>query len=131
MSDTLNEPFAEGRQIVLCPFSFAPNGGASPVASTIIHGGCVQSITWISTGLLTVKFNSRYATFIGPLAGLQLNAFGDTQVQFSGFTPYASAASPASIQIRIETAGVLADIAANANNRITCLLLFSYAEKII
>lgn len=119
---------SEGKNVVLCPFSFAPNG-SSAVSQASIIGPAVQSVTRTGVGVFQVKFNEKYAVYICGFAHFSLSAFADTQVQLSGFTA-ATSSAPASINVLVETAGVAADIAANAANRIMGLMIFSRNEKI-
>lgn len=123
----------EGKGITLCFFSFAPNGAGAVVqtgAGGIISGGAVFDVQRTGQGVFKVQFNEKYAVFLGAVPGLALSALADTDVQFSGFTQ-AVVGTKAFVNVLVKTAGVAADIAANAANRITALLVFGYNEKIV
>jgi hypothetical protein len=120
----------EGKGITLCILSFPPNGAGAIVQASILSGGAVFDIQRTGPGVYKVQFNERYATYLGAVPGLALSALADTDIQYSGFTP-AAGTTRAFINVLAKTAGVAADIAANAANRITSILVFSYNEKIV
>lgn len=133
MASERNEVMAELHQLVVVAVSFAPNGVSQPVvASTLgrsqltVAPGVVQ-VNRTGVGAFDISFDVPYAVFIGAVPGLQLAALADQDVQFGAFTPKAGAVPP-KIAVRVKTAAAASEIAAAAANRITVLLLFSYAE---
>lgn len=94
--------------------SFAPNG-ASAVDNTA-NAGVGWTVARTSTGLFTITLQDAYLALNSATAQLQLAAADDKAVQIG----VADVASAKTVQIRVyDTSGAgVADVAANANNRI-------------
>lgn len=95
--------------------SFRPNGSSAIDAT--LNKGSGFSITYSSTGtysLVLRGLNGRQV--VSAIANVRLNAAADTFMQVGAIT-YAN--GNATIVLRSITAGVVADIASNANNVIS------------
>lgn len=130
MADTLDPLRIEGKGMVLDGASFAPNGSSAVDQTKIVNpGGWISSITRTGVGVFNVKTSRKYTNFVGMVGwGLQLSAVADTSIQFDGFV-FGASGVLSSFNVNVLTAGVAADIAANAANRISFALLFSTHEK--
>lgn len=111
-ANNLYDPKVLGVGYVVAPFSFAPNG-SSAVAQSSIQGEGIASVTRTGVGVFDVVLKSPWYQFQGYTPSLQLNADADSQI-----TSWNYVASTRTLTIRVRTAAVAADIAANANNRI-------------
>lgn len=91
--------------------SFAPNGvGAVDAAS---NEGLGFSVARTGVGVFVITFKEKFQSLIALSCNLQLSALADTDVQFGAMD-----LSAKTLTLRVKTAGVAADIAANAANRI-------------
>lgn len=99
------------REPVVIEGSFAPNG-AGAVDNTS-NEGVGFSVARSGVGVFTVTFKETFFALISHQLGLQLNALADSDLQLG-----AVSLSGKTAVINVKTAGVAADIAANANNRI-------------
>ncbi len=102
------------RELVPIVGSFAPNGSSAIVASS--RKGLGWSVAYTSTGLYTITFSDTFASLVSFTCDLQLAAAADSFLQMGTLV---NTSTPV-VQIRnwdISGAAV-ADIAANANNRI-------------
>lgn len=99
--------------------SFAPNGSSAVAASS--RQGMGWSVARTSTGLFTVTLNDKYAALAGMGLSLQLAAGDDKFVQWGAI----DVVSAKTLQIRVWDASgaAVADIAADANNRIGFVLV--------
>lgn len=97
--------------------SFAPNGSSAIVATSNKGGGGVGmwTVAYTSTGLFTLTLADTFVDFDSILATLQL-ASGDDKYAQIGET----SVSNRTVEIRVwdASAGAVADVAANAGNRI-------------
>lgn len=111
------EPRALQRELILIEGSFAPNGSSAVAASS--RQGPGWSVARTSTGLFTVTLSDKYKAFISLNASVQLTTFDVTYCQIG-----VTSLSAKTVQIRTITddavtgIGALADIAADAGNRI-------------
>lgn len=96
--------------------SFAPAGVGAPTA---LKGRGISSVVRTGVGTYLVTFDEPYFDLVSAQATLQLNAAADSDVQFGAYDPVAK-----TLVVRIQTAGAVADIAANANNRVNFNLVF-------
>jgi hypothetical protein len=105
------------RGVVIIAGSFAPDTANAP---TDVKGDGF-SVVRTSTGLFTVTLQDKYSELIGVTASLQLASADDKMVQI-GATDVTSAKT---IQIRVWdiSGAAVADVAANANNRINFVLV--------
>lgn len=104
--------------LVLLQGSFAPAGSGAP---TTVKGKGF-SVARTSTGLFTLTLQDKYAHLIAGLVTLQLASGGDQIVQLGSV----DVSSARTVQIRVWdiSGAAVADISADANNRINfCLLL--------
>jgi hypothetical protein len=97
--------------------SFAPNGAGAVDQSSI--EGPIGSVTRSGVGVFDIVFADSHPGLLAAAATLQLNALADSDVQFGAYD-----AANKKITVRVKTAGVAADIAANANNRIHLVFHF-------
>lgn len=93
-------------------FQIKPNGTSTPTVSDN-PDKVVASVSRSGVGTYTITFTEKYLALRAITCQVQLNAAADTQVQITGATAVAGAKT---VGITILTAGVAADIAANANN---------------
>jgi hypothetical protein len=100
-------------EVILCG-SFAPNG-ASPVDSASVQG-IGFSVARTSAGLFTITLQDSYVSLLSAQVSLQL-ATGDDKVLQLGAIDVVSAKT---VEVRVWdiSAAAVADIAADANNRI-------------
>lgn len=107
------------RDIVLVHGSFAPNG--SSAVSSASNKGKGWSVARTSAGLFTITFENPYADLVSFTQTLQL-ASGDDKVLQAG----AYSASNKTITIRVWdiSGAAVADISANADNRIHFVAAF-------
>ena len=109
-----------GKRRHLIEGSFAPNGSSALVAADVKGKGF--SVAYISTGLYRVTFEDKYVGLESFTLGLMLNAADDKMLQFGPYDPSAKTLDIRSYDI---SGGALADIAANANNRISFQVIFN------
>lgn len=96
----------------LITFGIAPNGTSTP---TIVEDSCnfVASVSRSGVGVYAITLTDTYVALAGILTQVQLSAAADTQVQITGAP---TVTTTKIITTTILTAGVAADIAANAAN---------------
>lgn len=104
-------------ETIFMPCSFAPNGTGAPASADF--EGPINSVSRTGVGVFEVTFKDTWPDLLSCVPGVQLDALADTDVQIGSFTP-----STRKLIVRVKTAGVAADIAANANNRINLLCVF-------
>ncbi len=106
-----------GKGQMLIAGSFATNGGTDPVASTI-KGSLVSTVTWLSTGTwkVTLKCNLQDVISIGADSQINSAANIDTNIEIGAVTNVAGAGY--TFVIRNNPGGAVADIAADASNRL-------------
>lgn len=97
------------RELVKVLGSFAP--AAAGAVTTVKGKGFTVARTGV--GAFLVTFADKYNELVSGRASLQLNALADTDVIMGAYD-----ASAKTLVLLVKTAGVAADIAANANNRI-------------
>lgn len=97
--------------------SFAPNGSSAVDADS--RKGRGWSVARTDVGEFTITLAEKYDTLIADLVSIRLASPGNTIVQTG---PYDSSAG--TIVIQVLTAGVAADVSANANNKISFKLVF-------
>jgi hypothetical protein len=105
---------------VIVAGSFAPNGSSALDATKVYGKGF--SVAYTSTGLYTVTFQDLYPQLLSAVATLQLATDADQVVKVGTYS--ASAGTLVLTAWDISSAAV-ADIAANANNRINFVAHFS------
>lgn len=101
--------------------SFAPNG-ASALDATAVKGRGF-SVARSGVGIFTVTFDAVGVDLVSTLASLRLNASANSMAQ-----PGAYDATAKTLIIRTLTAGADADIAANANNRVSFEVTFNLSS---
>lgn len=99
--------------------SFAPNG--SSAVSNASNKGLGWTVARTSTGLFTITFSDQFAALQSAICGLQLTT-GDDQKAEIGVVSLANR----TVQIRVWdiSAAAVADIAADAGNRINFHIVF-------
>lgn len=105
--------------VVTLQGSFAPNGTSALVASSTLGKGFSVSRTGVGTFLITLADD--YPALLAANATLQLHTADDKIVQFGDCDVLS--AQTLVIHVWDISAAALADIAANANNRINFSLL--------
>lgn len=100
----------DGGECVEVGGTFAPAGAGAPTLAS----GEGWSVARTDVGKFLVTFKDVYAGIKTKWVDVQLNALANTDVMFG---PYVAASK--TIEILVKTAGVAADIAANANNQIS------------
>lgn len=124
----LDRPWVRGKGILFIKGSFLPNAALAPVASGHL-GGHIASVVWVSTGKWSITLRDTGIRAIeAAIPGLQLNADNvDSGITFGAFTNVGTAqnslTAPVSFIMRNAPGGAVADIAANANNRISFFLV--------
>lgn len=115
--DTLN---CYGKGQLAISGSFAPNGAVSPLAAGN-QGRLIASVVWKSTGTWTVTLTARAKAIIAIDAGAQIGSAANinTSIQVGAIASLA----PITFDIRNNPGGAVADIAANAADRINFELL--------
>lgn len=105
---------AFGKGLVKISGSFAPNG-SSAVSSASVKGKGF-SVARTSAGLFTVTLEDKYVALISGKCQLQLASAADQMAQLGAI----DVTSAKTVQIRVWdiSDGAVADVAANANNRI-------------
>lgn len=104
-----------GRELVNAVGSFAPAGTG---AVTAVKGkGFTVARTGVGTFLVT--FADKYAALVAANATLQLASAANSVMQVGTFD-----ASAKTLVLRILTAGAAADVAADANNRVSFVVTF-------
>ncbi len=102
-----------GFGMVLITGSFATNAGVTPVAAS--NKGKGFSVTWTSTGTWTLLFtNSALAVLSAWVAGQNNAANVDISLQFGAI----DVVTALTAIIRNNPGGSVADLTANANNRV-------------
>lgn len=100
--------------------SFAPNGSSALVATSTYGVGF--TVAYTSTGLYTITFSDLYPKLVSFTYGLQLSSGADMILQAGD---YSSTAGTIKIRAWDISDAAVADIAANANNRIHFTAHFS------
>lgn len=115
-----NFDFAEtiGRKKRIVSGSWAPNGNSALVAADTYGYGF--SVAYTSTGLFTITFANTYLKLQSATVSLQLAAGDDKFVQVGN---YVAASRTLEVRVWDISGAAVADVAANANNRIhfTCI----------
>ena len=124
-SRSLSPVKALPRKLVAVSGSFAPNGSSAVAASS--RKGPGWSVARTSEGLFTVTFTDKWDDLVAAEASLQLAAADDKHVQVGTWV----AASKA-LQIRVMdiSGAAVADVAANANNRINFTAWLSNTDSL-
>lgn len=102
-----------GTNVPGCKLLYAqilPNAASTPTIGEN-QGKVLASVAFSATGVLTATLNDTYVA-AGVFTQLQLATAADTQVQIKSFLPSTTKV----LTLDILTAGVLANIAANAGN---------------
>jgi len=101
---------------------FYPDTAANP---STVRGSWISSVAHTATGVWTITMKEKFRGWIGVLGAhvsLQLNAYADSNIQFGAMD-----LDNGTIIVRAGTAGVAADIAANANNIVFVTLHLKYS----
>src|SRR5689334_5391449 len=99
--------------LVNVPGSFAPNGSSALDATKVNGKGF--SVAYTSTGLYTITFEDAYPFLVSATASLQLATDADQLVKVGTYTAASKTLVVTAWDI---SSAAVADIAANANNRI-------------
>lgn len=121
MADRNKKPVtAVPNKLVILPGSFAPNG--SSAVNNASNAGTGFTVARSGVGTFVITLTDRYVRLRSHSVKVQLATPADTQVQLTAEA--VSAATP-TITVTVLTAGVAADIAAAAGNRIHFTLFLS------
>lgn len=99
--------------LVPLAFSFAPNGSSAVVQSSIKGLNHVSSVTRTGVGVFDIVLKDPWYDVFSFVPSLMLATDADSAVSSWTYT-----AATKTLTIRVRTAGVAADIAAAATNRI-------------
>lgn len=126
-------PFqAFGNDLVALFVSFAPNTAVDPGVAGTLSAGAISgtangqelvSIIHTATGKFTITFKKAYPEMLAAFAHIQLSANADLKTQLGPYVPSSAGANP-TVVVNVLAVNTLTDIAANANNRISCLFIF-------
>jgi hypothetical protein len=108
----MNQKLSTGKEYVDVDFSFAPNG-SSAVAASSIRGENIASVTRTGVGVFDIVLRNGFYQAIAFKPSVQLGTDADTQISSWNWVQ-----STKTLTIRVRTAAVAADIAANASNRL-------------
>lgn len=108
---------SRNKEVIVVGGSFAPAGTGAPTAAK----GNGFSVARTGVGQFTITLDAPYVDLIAAVPGVQLATPADTAAQFGTYTPSSTGGT---IVLQVLTAGVAADIAANANNRLNFELKF-------
>ena len=110
---------SRGKGYTVISGSFAPDSANTPTAVK----GAGFTVVWTSTGTFTITFDEKYYDLISANATLQLASADDKFVQVGTYT---AASKTLVIRCLDNNAGTIsvADITANANNRINFHCVF-------
>lgn len=113
-----------GKGVKIIAGSFAPNGSSAVAASS--RKGKGFSVARTSAGLFTITLQDAYVALLAGDCKLQLASGDDKFVQFGSI----DVVSAKTVQIRVWdiSDGAVADVAANANNRIHFVLVLSNSQ---
>lgn len=100
--------------------SFAPNGSSALVATSTYGKGF--TVAYVSTGLYRITLGDLYAKLVSATVTLQLATGDDKTVQLGTYT---KASKTLDIRVWDVGAAAVADVAADANNRINFNLVLS------
>lgn len=118
-----------GPKIKEVEFTFFPQG-ASTTPLTRANGflktdGGVTSVTRTGTaGTFTVQFDDSYRDVIGHQGTVRLNAAADLKVAFGAFSNL-NTSSDVTCTVYLLAVATPTDLAANANNAVSCLIRFN------
>jgi len=102
-----------GRKKRLVSGSWAPNGGSTLVAADTYGYGF--TVAWTSTGLFTITFANTYRRLQSVTVSLQLASGDDKYLQVGTYT---AASRTLTVRVWDASGAAVADVAADANNRI-------------
>ena len=97
---------------------FLPAGTGAPTFAGGVAPPGVASIARAGVGTFTLTLNEKWVGLDSFEVSLMLNAAADTQAELSAET----VATNKTITVQTKTAGSYADIASNANNRVSVVL---------
>ena len=118
----LDRPWIRGKDYQIIPVTFAPNGTSAP---TSFRGGCISSAVWTSTGTWTITIKTRgVRQFDGWSTGVQINSAAniDSTIELGAVT-IGTGSTLTTIVVRNNPGGTVADIAADATNWVSVVLL--------
>ena len=107
-----------GKGIKVIAGSFAPNGSSALSAAAVKGKGF--TVAYTSTGLYTLTLQDKYVDLISAVCQVQLAAGDDKYLQVGS---YSAANKTLEIRCWDASGAAVADIAANANNRINFVLV--------
>jgi hypothetical protein len=108
-----------GRKKRLVSGSWAPNGSSALVSTDVYGYGF--SVAYTSTGLFTITFSNTYRRLQSVTATLQLASGDDKYVQVGN---YVAASRTLEVRVWDASSAAVADVAANANNRVHFVCVF-------
>lgn len=109
------------------PFAFRPQGASAPIVDGTFNPA-IKSIARTGAGAFLVTFTDSWPRLIAFLPGVRLAAVADITVQAGTYTP-ATQTAPATLVITTLTAATPTDVAANANNVISCEAIFTNSQS--
>lgn len=120
----LDDVQALGKKYTIVSGSFAPNG--SSAVSSASNKGIGWSVVRTSTGLFTITLQDSWVALLSAKSALQLATGDDKYLQFGTI----DVVTNKTVQIRVwdASAAAVADISADANNRIHFELTLSNTQ---
>jgi hypothetical protein len=110
-SKGFQRPWCNGFGTKIVSFQVLPNGTSTPTIGEN-PDGVLASVSYDDVGVYTMTLNSTFLALVSHSFGLQLATAADSQVQLTS----EDVAGAGTLTTTILTAGVAADIAANAGN---------------
>lgn len=107
------------RELIIIAGSFAPNG-SSAVASSSVKGQGF-SVAYTTTGQFTITLQDTYYSLVSATASLQLSSADDKVLQWGAID--VTSAKTLVLNVWDISAAALADVSANAANRINFTLM--------
>jgi hypothetical protein len=123
LGKTLDRVETYGKGQARASFSFAPNGSSDPVAASN-KGMLLSSVVHTSTGTWTATLNcGGVKDIIAVFAFPQINSAANVDTSLQGGATINTGGSAITVVIRNNPGGSVADIAADASNRINVELV--------
>jgi ferric-dicitrate binding protein FerR (iron transport regulator) len=104
----------------LIAFRFFPNTSTDPVFED--PGGSVASVAHAATGKFLVTLTDSYLELVGSSFQVHVTA-DDTDLYAQGGDEAVNAAGGGTVEVNLKTGATNTNLAANANNFVTCMLM--------
>lgn len=111
-----------GKGLAICAGTFFPDTAAAPTTTAGSGGSVGWTVARTSAGLFTITFSKKFACCLFKTAHLQLAAGDDKIVQVG---TYSASAGTCTVRVWDVSGAAETDVAANANNAVNFLFIFS------